>query len=372
MLTFYLLFGIVYGVLILILSSLWKQDSLSDFQYGSKASVTVIIPFRNEEANLVRLFDSIKRLTFRPFQVIFVNDRSQDKGRDILEDLIEHNRDVDIQFVMLDNEGEGKKEAIKTAIKNAIGNCILTTDADCILPQNWVEITLAQLSRPHVRMAAGPVMTLGGNRFFDHFQQIEWASILLITQAGFEWGNPIMCSAANMAYEKSAFVEAKPYERNLGHLSGDDEFLLKKIHSLYGAEAIVYIISNLVWTNPQSSWKELFSQRIRWVSKWKLHDSLSHTLFSIVPWLIQVVFISSIALPFQGKTGLIVFAFLWIFKTSVEWRVLGKILQSFGIHHGALAYFLTSIIHPFYVFFIGCGSLTGKFQWKGRSSSQLP
>jgi poly-beta-1,6-N-acetyl-D-glucosamine synthase len=369
MVTFYLLFGIVYGVLILILSSFWKPDPLSDYKDGSKASVTVIIPFRNEEINLARLINSIKNLTYRPFQVIFVNDRSQDKGSDILEDLIEQNLDFDIHFVMLDNDGEGKKEAIKTAIKSAIGTYILTTDADCLLPQNWIEIMVAQLSSPKVKMTAGPIMTLGGNNFFDHFQQIEWASILLITQAGFEWGNPIMCSAANMAYKKSAFEEAKPYENNLGHLSGDDEFLLKKIHSLYGADAIVYNINNLVFTNPQSSWKNLFSQRLRWISKWKLHHSVSHVVFATLPWLIQTIFISSVILLFSGKTGLIVFSILWITKVSVEQRVLGKVLKSYGISHGALAFFLTGIIHPFYVFFIGLGSLSGKFEWKGRSSS---
>jgi poly-beta-1,6-N-acetyl-D-glucosamine synthase len=369
MVTFYLLFGIVYGVLILILSGFWKPDTLTAYKGGSKASVTVIIPFRNEEINLARLFNSIKNLTYRPFQVIFVNDRSHDKGRGILEDLMEQNCDFDIQFVMLDNEGEGKKEAIKTAMKNAFGSCILTTDADCLLPPNWIETMVAQLSSPKVKMTAGPVMTLGGNNFFDHFQQIEWASILLVTQAGFEWGNPIMCSAANMAYKKSAFEEAKPYEHNLGHLSGDDEFLLKKIHSFYGADAIVYNINNLVWTNPQSSWENLFSQRIRWISKWKLHHSFSHAVFSVLPWLIQTIFISSVILLFMGKTGLFIFGFLWITKISVEQRVLGKVLKSYDISHGALAYFLTSIIHPFYVFFIGLTSLSGKFEWKGRSSS---
>jgi poly-beta-1,6-N-acetyl-D-glucosamine synthase len=369
MVTFYLLFGIVYGVLILTLSRLWNQDSFTAFNDESDSSVTVIVPFRNEEGNLAHLFNSIKNLTYRPFQVIFVNDKSQDGGRDILEELIELNRDFDIQFVMLDNEGEGKKEAVKTAINHAMGNCILTTDADCLLPQNWIETMLAKLSKPKVKMTAGPVMTLGGNGFFYHFQQIEWASILLMTKAGFELGNPIMCSAANMAYKKSAFEVVKPYDHNLGHLSGDDEFLLKKIHSIYGADAIVYTINNLVWTNPQSSWKNLFSQRIRWISKWKLHHSVRHVVFSTLPWLIQTIFISSIILLFTGKTGLIAFSILWITKISVEHKVLAKVSKSYNISHGTLAYILTSIIHPIYAFFIGLGSLSGKFEWKGRSSS---
>ena len=371
MVTFYLLFAIVYGLLILRLSTVWKPVSLPAFHQESNESVTIIVPFRNEEQNLKLLFDSIIKLSFRPFQVVFVNDDSQDQGQIILEGLIDQNQDLNIQLEILDNYGKGKKEAVNTAIKNANGKFILTTDADCILPKHWVETMLNQLSKPIVRMTAGAVMTLGGKSFFDHFQQIEWASILLVTQAGFALGNPIMCSAANMAYRKATFDEIKPYRDNSGHLSGDDEFLLKKMVSTFGADTVTYIPHNLVWTKPQISWRDLFSQRIRWISKWRFHKSFNHAFFTLFPLVIQLIFISSFVLIFQGKTGVLVFFILWFTKCSVEWKVLSSVLQSFDIRHGALAYFLTSILHPVYVFSIGIASLFGKFEWKGRSSSDL-
>jgi poly-beta-1,6-N-acetyl-D-glucosamine synthase len=371
MVTFYLLFAIVYGLLILRLSKVWRPVSLPAYTQESNESVSIIVPFRNEEQNLKLLFDSIIKLSFRPFQVVFVNDVSQDQGQIILEGLIDQNQDLDIQFEILENYGKGKKDAVNTAIKRANGKFVLTTDADCILPRHWVETMLIHLSKPIVRMTAGPVMTLGGKSFFDHFQQIEWASILLVTQAGFELGNPIMCSAANMAYEKTTFDEIKPYRDNSGHLSGDDEFLLKKMVSTYGADAVTYISHNLVWTKPQISWRDLFSQRIRWISKWRFHKSFNHAFFTLIPMIIQLIFISSFVLVFQGKPGVLVFFLLWITKCSVEGKVLSKVLHSFDITHDALAYFLTSILHPFYVFSIGIGSLFGKFEWKGRSSSHL-
>ncbi|MFD2203953.1 glycosyltransferase [Shivajiella indica] len=369
MITFYLLFGIVYAAVIVSLSAGWKPFSKGSNQLEKYETVTIIVPFRNEETNLNRIFESIIGLEYRPVQVIFVNDKSEDKGKAILEQLIGQNQDLDIDFQLLENSGTGKKEAVLTALTNAFGNYIFTTDVDCTLPKYWIEILLNQLSKTNVKMTAGPVMCLGGKNFFDHFQQIEWASIVLVTQTGFELGNPIMCSAANMAYKKDAFSEIDPYKGNLKHLSGDDEFLLKKMIAKYGVDAVSYIPHNLVWTQAQKSWKDLISQRIRWVSKWKLHDSIFHSLISFGPWAIQVIFLLSFLLFFQGLVGYMVFAFLWISKFIVERKALSKVLLSFQINHGPLAYFLTSMIHPFYLFCIGIGSLFGKYEWKGRSSS---
>jgi cellulose synthase/poly-beta-1,6-N-acetylglucosamine synthase-like glycosyltransferase len=303
--------------------------------------------------------------------VIFIDDDSQDRGKNILEDLIDQNEDKELQFHILENLGKGKKEAVLTALRIASGEYIFTTDADCILPEFWIESMLAHLSRPNTQMTAGPVITFGSKSFLDQFQQIEWASILLVTKAGFELKNPIMCSAANMAYRKAAFQELTPYEDNLHHLSGDDEFLLKKMVKKFGSEAVTYTFENLVWTNPQVSWKDLLSQRIRWISKWRLHKSFHHAVFTLAPMTIQLVFISSLGLILEGQTGVSVLLILWLGKFWFEWKTLAGVLKSFEIRHAPLIYFLTSILHPFYVICIGFGSLFGNFEWKGRNSSDI-
>lgn len=371
MVTFYLLFGIVYGLLLVGLSKTWKPFPVMASEQVNSGSVTIIVPFRNEEQNLNLLFDSIERLNFRPIQVIFIDDDSEDRGKEILNRLIDQNEDEDLQFQILKNFGKGKKEAVHTALRSAFGEFIFTTDADCILPKFWVETMLNQLSRPNTKMTAGPVITLGSKTFLETFQQVEWASILLVTKAGFEWKNPIMCSAANMAYRKAAFQELAPYDDNMHHLSGDDEFLLKKMVKKFGPEAVTYTSGNLVWTKPQTSWRDLFSQRIRWISKWRLHKSFHHAVFTLAPMLFQLVFISSFGLIIKGETGFYTLLVLWLAKFLMEWKVLAGVLRSFEIRHPSLIYFLTSILHPFYVFCIGFGFLFGNFNWKGRSSSDL-
>lgn len=369
MLTFYLLFGIVYGLLLLLLNYSWKQKPLGFSENKGIELVTVLIPFRNEEANIPVIFDQLRSLSYRPLQVVLINDQSNDRGKNKFEELIKDLEDEELKFLLIDSNGIGKKAALKTGIEKAFGSIVLTTDADCFLPLDWVEEMILPFSDLGIKMVAGPVLTKGNYGFFQNFQQIEWASILSVTQAGFYFESPIMCSAANMAYRKSAFLEVEGYQGNENHLSGDDEFLLKKMVKKFGSESIVYLKENLVYTQPQDSWKALFSQRIRWASKWKSHQSLPHILAAILPVAVQIIFLSSFYLLFEGIPGMLVFGSLWFLKIYFETNTLGNVLKNFGIKPQSIWFFLTGIVHPIYLILNALGALFVKFEWKGRYSS---
>ena len=372
MLTFYLLLGILYGLALLWLGSLWdnrspKQDEI----VHSQEMVSILIPFRNEVRNLPQLFVSLLQLKYRPFEVVFVDDHSEDAGKALLHRLIEGNRDSDIAFVVLENQGKGKKEAIETAVHHARGGLLITTDADCNLPVNWIELYLQAFDAPKTQLAAGLVISQGADTFLSKFQQIEWASIWLMTQMGFGLGRPLMCSAANMAYRKAAFLNVGAYEGNKQHPSGDDEFLLKKISQRYGGNSTVYLLDNLVWTQAEPSWGKLYSQRARWASKWRLHASFYHKVLSFLPVLLQLLFLSSLILLSQGWGGVMIFSWLWGLKLLLERRVLGKTLKHLNLELYSKDFFLTSLWHPFYVVMVGWKAIFGKIRWKGRNSSQF-
>jgi len=369
MLTFYLLFGIVYGLLLLLLGKTWNQKPILFPENKDSELVTILVPYRNEEANIPVIFHQIVSLSYRPLQVILINDQSEDGGKNILEELIQTLEGERLEIFSLDSIGGGKKAALKTGINNAMGSIVLTTDADCFLPTDWVEEMLIPFSIEKTKMVAGAILPKGDKGFFQNFQQIEWASILLVTQAGFYFQSPIMCSAANMAYRKSAFLEVEGYLGNENFLSGDDEFLLKKIVKKYGSESVVYLKENMVYTWPQKSWDALFSQRIRWASKWKSHQSLSHLLASILPVVVQLIFLWSFSLLFRGAPGILIFALVWFLKIYFETRTLGKVLWGYGIRPHLIWFLCTGIIHPIYVIVNAVGALFVKFEWKGRYSS---
>ena len=328
------------------------------------------MPFRNEKENIPQIFKSILTLRYSSFEVIFIDDHSQDEGVHLLESLIQKSSDSQIAISIIPNKGIGKKAAIETGVRIAEGEIIFTTDADCVLPKNWIDNKLQCFEDTKVQMVAGPVMTIDKKGFFYKFQQIEWASILLVTKGGFQLESPLMCSAANMAYRKSAFDDVGGYKGNDHVLTGDDEFLLKKIIKRYGSEAAIYQNSHqdLVFTQPQDTWEKLLVQRGRWASKWRMHGNMSHLLSAMAPVFLQLVFLSSWILLFQGKLSLSGFLLLWTFKMVSERFALGKVLSDLHIYPHFTYYLLTSFLHPFFVLLTVIFTFFGPGKWKGRAT----
>lgn len=365
---FYLLFGIVYTGLLGGLLFLWHKEYPYPLKGIESPMVSLLVPFRNEKEILRFFFERIISLSYRNLEVLFINDHSNDGGKEVLQDLIDNHPSLPFPVYILENKGIGKKAAIDTGIASAQADLIFCTDADCLVPENWIENKLGLFENPTVKMVGGPVMTSGQTGFSQKFQQIDWASILLVTKAGFEVNSPLMCSAANMAYRKSAFLGVEGYQGNDMILSGDDEFLLKKFVKKYGPESVVYQsqMKDLVYTRPQQTWGHLLGQRSRWASKWNTHGSFHHLLGSILPVLFQFVFLSSFLLMLIGALELSVFIFVWIAKIGFERIVLGEVLSQYGIKHHFFWFFLVSVLHPFYVIIIVFRILFLKTEWKGR------
>jgi glycosyltransferase involved in cell wall biosynthesis len=91
--------------------------------------VSVIIPARNEEANLGKCLDSLVGQTNVSFEIIVVDDFSEDRTRAIAES---YSQVQVLSARPLCPGWTGKANAIQTAIPLARGNWLLFTDADTI------------------------------------------------------------------------------------------------------------------------------------------------------------------------------------------------------------------------------------------------
>ncbi len=365
MLSFYLLFACFYFLTLLGLKSYWERQAQNYSELRTEnLSASLLIPFRNEAENLPSLIFQLKKLSYPNLEILLINDLSEDNSFEILLEAFREDHRVQV----IPSIGEGKKAALRTGVNLAEGELILTSDADCVFPENWVEQIRAAFSSPQTQLVAGPVQVLGRNNFLNEFQKLDWASIALITHYSFEVQNPLMCSAANLAFRKSAFLAVDGYVGNENYLSGDDEFLLKKIQSQFGSGSCVYLKNpeSLVLTHAEDCWGKLLNQRARWASKWDKHQSFSHSIAGLIPFLIQLVWLSSVILLVEGLMGILLFLGIWTIKFFTEWMTLGKVLSSFKLPISKRGILFTTFAHPLYVLLVGMKSLTGKGYWKGR------
>src|SRR5690606_30809499 len=109
----------------------------------AKTTFTVIVPFRNEAENLPALLKSIQDLKYPNdlFEVILVDDESNDNSVEVIKKVLDTSRlrrdtRTDISIINSERKTHApKKDAITTAIHSAKYEWIVTTDADCLLPE---------------------------------------------------------------------------------------------------------------------------------------------------------------------------------------------------------------------------------------------
>jgi len=348
------------------MSRFWPEKEYFALIQAFSPKVTLIVPFRNEAKNILKLSLNIKKLSYSNLEILLIDDHSEDGSFQLLEKCFQ----VKTTIQVLQSLHKGKKSALEYGVNMAAGELILCTDSDCDFPEFWIEKMILPFQDPKVQLVAGAVLVEKNGEFLEMFQSLDWASILLMTKYSFARKEPLMCSGANLVYRKAAFEQVNGYEGNREYASGDDEFLLKKIFKMYGAEACCYLASleTLVKTTAEPTWRALINQRVRWASKWKTHLAISHVLSAVAAFLIQLIWIGSFYLISLGGKGVLAFGLVWLVKVTAEKVSLGKVLKSMDREPSNISLLQTSLVHPFYVVRVGLGALRGKFTWKGRGN----
>ena len=90
--------------------------------------ISIVVPLYNEEESLSELVDQIKKsLPYRSFELIFVDDGSNDNSWDVIEQLVEVNSEV--KGISL-GVNQGKSYALQAGFNEVKGQYIVTMDAD--------------------------------------------------------------------------------------------------------------------------------------------------------------------------------------------------------------------------------------------------
>lgn len=90
--------------------------------------MSLIIPCKNEQDNIVNIVKEAKlRLVF-PYQLVFVDDMSEDDTKIRIEDMKKINQDINIKIIS--GHGYGKSRAVDLGVKNSDGFYCVILDAD--------------------------------------------------------------------------------------------------------------------------------------------------------------------------------------------------------------------------------------------------
>ena len=352
---------ICYFLLLAALLVGWKKvmSTALEEPTGKEPLISVIIPVRNEELTISKILGDLMAQEYKNFEVIIVNDDSEDETLWMVNTCQVRNVNI------VHNKGKGKKAAIASGVAAARGSIIVTTDADCSASPSWLKIIRAQFREHKTMFAFGGVRMEGRDTFFDALQSMEFASLIGTGASTAALGFPTMCNGANLAFRKKVFGEVKGYQGNQEIPTGDDEFLMRKVHARY-PDGIRFVSHRdaIITTGTQSTVNAFVNQRIRWASKWRYNSSRSTQILAAAVALFQAAFIANWILVF---TPFILQSLFFIaVKMILEAAILLQVCRFLQTPWNWLAFFTLQVVYPFYVIGVAVASFFRSFEWKHR------
>jgi biofilm PGA synthesis N-glycosyltransferase PgaC len=339
---------------------------------SAKTKISVIIPARNEEENIIPCLESVCDQNYPPelLQIIVLDDCSTDKTWERLQNFYHPEREVySVQLTEVENaEFSGhKKRAIQTGITMAHGELIVTTDADCKHPAEWIKNIASFYEEEHAVFIAAPVVFENNTSFLQIFQALDFLILQGITGASVYKNIHSMCNGANLAYEKKVFYEVNGFA-GVDHIaSGDDMLLMHKIWKKHPHQ-VYYLKSKnaIVTTQPMKTWKTFFNQRIRWASKAKQYDDKRILVVLLLVYFFNLSFLVLLVAGFFNYHYWLYLAGLWVAKTMVEFPFVNSVAIFFGKQSLMKYFFFFQPLHIFYTIVSGFLGQFGKYEWKGR------
>ena len=357
----------------------WKKiPEFSSENSPAEIRFSIIVPFRNEAENLPILLKSLTEINYphSKFEILLVNDESEDNSVEIIEEF--QKTHLDFNLKVLENNrisNSPKKDAINTAINSANFEYIITTDADCKIPENWLKSYNDFILKTGNKLVAGPVALNSlsaantNNRrqnILRNFEELDILSLQASTAGAFGIGKAFMCNGANLCYKRQAFLEVLGFTGNDNIASGDDVFLLQKFQQEKYKIGFLKSKEVLVYTKPQQSFGDLVSQRIRWASKASAYNSLFAKFTGISVLLLNLSLVIALflvlfqILPYQPI--LIIF----LVKFNLDFILIYSSAKFFQRETVLRSYFWSSIFYPFFSTYVAVKSLFSDFSWKGR------
>ncbi len=360
--------------LFLIGSFIFGFDKVDRFilkDIPAKTKFSIIIPFRNEANNLPKLLKSLFALNYSNnlFEVILVNDASEDNSVEIINTHIEtQNKQIELRVIEnVRTCNSPKKDVIALALEQAKHEWIITTDADCILPKFWLDSFDAFIQFKNPMCIVAPITYINEHTFLNRFQTLDLFSLQGTTIGSFGIDLPFLCNGANFGYRKSVFLEVGGFKGNTAIASGDDIFLLEKIVKKHPKSVHYLKCDNaVVYTNAQANWHQLISQRIRWAAKTSSYNNWFGKLTGLVVLGMNVLILLLPFLSFFGFFNIKIWAYIFIIKLNVDFILLYKTSTFFNQRQAFISFLSSFVIYPIFSVYVAFLSLFKGYQWKGR------
>ncbi len=268
----------------------------------AKIPVSVIIVAKNEYHNLKEKLPEILEQDYPEFEVILVNDGSDDETELLLVEMKKkypHLVPINLQDNV--NFFYGKKFPLSIGIKSAKHKHLLFTDADCKTNSKyWINDMASTFDEDKdIVLGYGAYISKGGLlnkiiRFETVLTAIQYFSYALS-------GIPYMGVGRNLAYKKQLFLDNKGFISHLKVGSGDDDLFINQVAKAKNT-SIQISPDAFTLSEPELSFKHWWGQKKRHLSTSKHYKLIHKILLGFYP-ISTILFYLSFALVIWFKVN---------------------------------------------------------------------
>ncbi len=305
-------------------------------------TVSVVISARNEADNLRRFLKNVLTQDYPDYEVIVVDDESQDDTRIVIEQF--QNEYPHLHSTFVPHEARicsSKKLALTLAAKAAKGEYLLLTDADCIPDSKyWIREMMQKVT-------SGTEVVLGYGAYFEQQtlinRLIQYDTLFCALQyMGMAiMGQPYMGVGRNLAYSKEMFFRQKGFAGLLGMRSGDDDLFVNKVANKENT-AVAVSKESITWSLPKTTFREWLQQKRRHLSVSPKYTSATKQRLLFEPLIRGLFYLMLIVVCLQP--------YWWCWTTAALCFILRYLTQVLVINRAARHFSQRRFIFAFIIF----------------------
>ena len=289
--------------------------------------VSVVVCAKNEGDNLQNYLTALLCQNYPTFEVIVVNDASEDDTQFVLDHYLQLYPNLHLTFVPSDAMvSSSKKLALTLAAKAAKYDYLLLTDADC-RPESpeWISEMMKGFCKPETEVVIG----YGG--YFEERtavnNRIQYDTIFNAMQyLGMAMSrHPYMGVGRNLAYKKETFFKNRGFAGLLSTRAGDDDLFVNKVCTPRNTEVVLTPMS-YTWSIPKRTFKEWRVQKARHLSVAPDYKFITKLRLVLEPFSRGLWYALVIAVGVLAGLGLVSpivgIAAMLLFLSRLTWQII--------------------------------------------------
>lgn len=220
--------------------------------------VSILVPGKNEGKHIYKLANSLKEQTYKNFELIVIDDGSDDDTERICKSL-QKNKFIDL-FLRNDVRG-GKASAANLGYRFSKGKIIVHLDADCSYDMDAIEkIIIPFYLDDHIGAVGGNILVRNYKESLcATLQAIEYSDTISVGRiTSSSLGIYRLVSGAFGAFKREALDRVGGWDIGPG-LDGDITVKLRKL-----GYNIVFEPDAICQTSVPDTFRKLIKQRLRW------------------------------------------------------------------------------------------------------------